>query len=63
MPGVTHESVRARDCVRASTNRMMQAKSKEGFEACVAEFEMSFEERFPVFVQYFRKIWLGRKDL
>jgi hypothetical protein len=59
----THESVRARDTIRASINKMMQAENVEIYEGYVEHFKTSFSDSFPVFGAYFEKMWLGRKNL
>ncbi|KAG1098326.1 hypothetical protein G6F61_011361 [Rhizopus arrhizus] len=61
--GATHESVRARDTIRASINKMMQAENVEIYESYVEHFNVSFSDSFPAFGAYFEKMWLGRKNL
>lgn len=55
--------MRARDSVRFAINDLMQAKSEDVFEERLEVFKTSFTDRFPVFVAYFEKVWVERKDL
>lgn len=63
VPYATHESVISRSNVRLSVSKLIEAESHEAFDTYWNKFISSFNVDHPIFVAYFKKMWLDRKYL